>query len=77
MQLLRAKSEYYGDALLRSCEAYAVRNGCASIRLDVCSENAAVLRFYERHGYVYCGGVRFAFKPAGHQQYRCYDKKVE
>lgn len=64
----------YGSVFLGYCEAFARQNGYGSIRLDVFGGNPTARRLYERHGYEYCGQVQFAFKPAGHQGYSCYEK---
>lgn len=73
----RIQSRGCGTLLLAACEDVARDRGCASIRIDVFSENAGALRFYERHGYTFRGEVRFAFKPAGHQTYFCYEKSLQ
>lgn len=66
----------YGHSLLTACEEVAGKRGCESIRIDAFSENAGALRFWERHGYCFRGEVRFTSKPAGHQQYHCYEKSL-
>jgi ribosomal protein S18 acetylase RimI-like enzyme len=66
----------YGSALLAFCEAFAMAEGYGSVRLDAFSENAAALRFYERHGYALQGAIDLAFKPVGHRRYCCYEKRL-
>jgi ribosomal protein S18 acetylase RimI-like enzyme len=66
----------HGRALLNFCENFAWKSNYTSIRLDAFSENSTALKFYERHGYSFRGKVRFASKPAGHQQYYCYEKSL-
>lgn len=69
-----AQGRGYAKELLAFCERYAAEHHHTSIHLDVFPENTLALQFYERHGYSLRGEVRFASKPAGHQQYRCYEK---
>lgn len=66
----------YGKAILGFCETFARENGYTIIRLDAFSENTIALRFYERHGYRMCGEITLPFKPAGHQCYYCYEKRL-
>lgn len=72
----RIQRRGHGTFLLNFCEDSARAHGCASVRLDAFSENVGSLRFYERHGYRFCGEVRFASKPSGHQRYFCYQKSL-
>lgn len=72
----RAQRCGHGKSLLAFCEEVAAGRGCESIRIDAFSENAAALRFWERHGYRFRGEVRFAAKPAGHKRYLCYEKAL-
>lgn len=65
-----------GKFMLAFCEGESHRRGCKSVRLDAFSENTDVLKFYERYGYVLCGEVYFASKPAGHRRYFCYEKML-
>lgn len=65
-----------GRELLRFCENRGRERAYSSVRLDVFSENAAALRFYQRQGYVYCGEVTFGFKPPGHRLYHCHEKPL-
>lgn len=66
----------YGRAILAFCEAFARVHGYAALRLDAFSENAVAVRFYERHGYRFCGKITLPFKPVGHQCYYCYEKRL-
>jgi ribosomal protein S18 acetylase RimI-like enzyme len=66
----------HGRALLKFCEDFGRNAGYTSVRLDVFPENTIALRFYERQGYVFRGAVHFASKPAGHQEYFCYEKSL-
>lgn len=66
----------HGRVLLNFCESFAGKVGYTSLRLDAFSEHSAALQFYERHGYSRRGEVRFSSKPAGHQQYYCYEKSL-
>ena len=66
----------YGSSLLAYCEAFAHANGYRSVRLDAYSGNKAALRFYDRHGYTFQGEIELTFKPAGHQRYFCYEKRL-
>lgn len=66
----------HGTLLLAYCEQVAAARGAHSIRIDSFPENAAACRFWERHGYRFRGEVRFASKPAGHQRYHCYEKRL-
>jgi ribosomal protein S18 acetylase RimI-like enzyme len=72
----RIQGHGHGRALLKFCEDFARKAGHTSIRLDAFPENAIAVRFYERHGYLFRGEVRFASKPAGHQKYFCYEKPL-
>lgn len=63
-----------GAAMLGYCEAFAHDAGYLSLRLDAFSGNAAALRFYVRHGYLFQGEIDLTFKPVGHQKYFCYEK---
>jgi ribosomal protein S18 acetylase RimI-like enzyme len=65
-----------GSALLEACEDWARSNRFDSIRLDVFAENLAAVNLYRRHGYRLQGVMTIASKPAGHQQYDCYQKSL-
>jgi ribosomal protein S18 acetylase RimI-like enzyme len=71
-----AQGKGYGRKVLRMCEEFAEEKSYASIRLDVFSENPAAIGLYEKYGYEKVGAVRFHFKPVGHQEYHCYEKKL-
>lgn len=54
-----------GRALIRACEAWAVANGYASMRIDLLSRNTGAARAYERAGYLpYCQEVKKRLVPA-------------
>jgi len=65
-----------GSALLECCEAWAVSHGFDTLRLDVFAENQAAIRLYQRHGYRLQGRIVVPGKPAGHQDYDCYQKRI-
>lgn len=72
-----AQGRGYGRALLNFCESFATDNGYAAIRLDAFPENPKALQLYVRHGYQLRGQVRVQGKPAGHDLYNCYEKRLE
>ncbi|MDC7224573.1 MAG: GNAT family N-acetyltransferase [Spirochaetales bacterium] len=66
----------YGKKVLTACEEFGRKLGYESIRLDVFPGNPAALRLYEKQGYIKRGEVSFPYKPQGHQEYHCYEKKL-
>jgi ribosomal protein S18 acetylase RimI-like enzyme len=74
--LTHVQGRGHGRTLLNYCEEFAKKRSYTSIRLDAFAENSTELQFYERHGYIFRGEVRFAFKPVGHQRYCCYEKSL-
>ncbi len=74
--LLSSQGKGYGATMISCCEAFARDAGYKSMRLDAFSENESALRFYERNGYSFQGEIELAFKPAGHQRYYCYEKRL-
>jgi len=67
----------YGQKALELCEAYAIRQSYANMRLDAFSENIAALKLYEKNNYHKVGKVVFEDKPVNHQDYFCYEKKLK
>ena len=65
-----------GRAAMACCEAFARAGGFATIRLDAYPGNAAAIALYEGLGYQRRGDVHFAFKPAGHERYAVYEKRL-
>ncbi|PRY04285.1 L-amino acid N-acyltransferase YncA [Pontibacter ummariensis] len=49
--------------ILDSIEAYALSNNIYSIKADTNFDNAAMLKTFEKAGYVYCGEVYFKGSP--------------
>lgn len=70
----RLQGRGYGATLLRACEHLALENGYKSLRLDVFAGNPAAQGLYEKAGYHKCGLIQFQSKPAGYQDYACYEK---
>jgi len=66
----------YGKLLLAQCEDYARKNGFTAMRLDAFPENRAAVGLYEKKGYVMRGAVHFGYKPEGHREYHCYEKRL-
>ena len=66
----------YGKAVLGLCEELARSKGFAAMRLDVFPENRAAVGLYEKFGYIRRGAVEFGYKPEGHREYHCYEKKL-
>jgi RimJ/RimL family protein N-acetyltransferase len=67
----------YGQQALALCEEFGIRNGYASIRLDVFPENPVAVRLYERNGFQKVGEITLDFKPEWHKQYWCYEKGLK
>jgi len=65
-----------GRAAMACCEAFARAGGFATVRLDAYPGNPAAIALYERLGYQRRGDVHFAFKPAGHERYAVYEKRL-
>lgn len=65
-----------GRAAMACCEDFARQRGYASIRLDAFPGNPAAIALYERLEYQLRGHVRFELKPAGHERYAVYEKKM-
>ena len=53
-----ARGRGLGAALLQACEGTARARGCAALRLEVRTDNAAAVALYERRGY-----TRVALEP--------------
>ena len=66
----------YGKAVLGLCEEFARSKGFSAMRLDVFPENRAAVGLYEKSGYIKRGAVEFDYKPEGHREYHCYEKKL-
>jgi ribosomal protein S18 acetylase RimI-like enzyme len=65
-----------GRAAMACCEAFARDRGFASVRLDAYPGNPAAIALYERLGYAPRGHVHFGWKPAGHERYAVYEKRM-
>ena len=65
-----------GRAAMAACEAFAREGGFPTIRLDAFPGNPAAIALYERLGYELRGEVRFGNKPAGHEAYAVYEKRL-
>jgi ribosomal protein S18 acetylase RimI-like enzyme len=65
-----------GRAAMVSCESFARKRGFASVRLDAFPGNPAAIALYERLGYQARGHVDFGNKPAGHERYIVYEKRL-
>ncbi len=65
-----------GRAAMACCEGFARDRGFASVRLDAYPGNPAAIALYERLGYALRGHVHFGWKPAGHEQYAVYEKRL-
>ena len=52
-----------GGRLLEHAVRTAKERGCAVLKLSIVDENLALRRWYERHGAVYTGSVRYDFFP--------------
>jgi ribosomal protein S18 acetylase RimI-like enzyme len=70
----RLQSRGYGSALLSACEQLAGENGYGCLRLDVFEGNPVARSLYERYGYQNRGQIQYHTKPAGHQDYVCYER---
>ena len=66
----------YGKRVLKLCEEHAKRQGYTIMRLDVFPENTAAVGLYQKFGYIKRGEVSFDYKPPGHQEYHCYEKRL-
>jgi ribosomal protein S18 acetylase RimI-like enzyme len=66
----------YGKKLLALCEDHARCQGFSAIRLDAFPENRAAVGLYEKQGYEKRGAVHFGYKPEGHREYHCYEKRL-
>ncbi|MDC7218922.1 MAG: GNAT family N-acetyltransferase [Spirochaetales bacterium] len=71
-----AQGQGYGKKVLTACEDFARQEGYQFMRLDVYPGNPAALRLYEKYGYLQRGKVSLAYKPPGHREYYCYEKKL-
>ncbi|MBC7975394.1 MAG: GNAT family N-acetyltransferase [Myxococcales bacterium] len=65
-----------GRAAMACCEGFARDRGFASVRLDAYPGNPAAIALYERLGYALRGHVHFGWKPAGHEAYAVYEKRL-
>ena len=78
LHLLAVHPDYqrqgYGEKIVKFSENYAKVNSYSSIHLDVLSKNEAALNLYKNKGYKKVGELIFDFKPAGFQEYYCYEK---
>lgn len=70
----RLQGRGYGAALLRACEQVAAEHGYGCLRLDLFAGNPVARSLYERYGYQHRGQIQYPSKPAGHQDYACYEK---
>ena len=78
LHLLAVHPEYqrngYGNKIVRFSENFAKVNNYSSVHLDVLSKNKAAIKLYKQKGYKKVGKLIFDFKPAGFQEYHCYEK---
>ncbi|MFD2940148.1 GNAT family N-acetyltransferase [Flavobacterium notoginsengisoli] len=67
MHRVAISDQYLGQGLaqkmLRYMEEYAVSNTIFSIKADTNFDNTAMLKVFEKNGYVYCGEVTFRGNP--------------
>ncbi len=49
----------YATEIMKNIESFALANGINSIKVDTNFDNPAMLRIFEKLGYIYCGEVFF------------------